>query len=90
MMIKVIEATRKPVSAGGAGRTPSEHLLREIDDWFAKEEATVTTSDKTGIEGSAGVARDRDLLASMPGSANPPDRADAPAEHTVEPTRRPG
>jgi hypothetical protein len=55
MMIKIVEETQKPVSDGGAGRAPSEALLREVDDWFAKEEATVTTSYKTGIEASAGI-----------------------------------
>jgi hypothetical protein len=54
MMIRVVEETAKPVSEGGAGKAPSEGLLQEILEWFAKEEATITTSAKTGVEGTAG------------------------------------
>jgi hypothetical protein len=55
MMIRVAEETAKPVSEGGANKAPSESLLQEINDWFAKEETTLTTSVKTGFEGSAGI-----------------------------------
>ena len=44
MMTLIVEETAKPVSEGGAGRVPSDSLLQEMDDWFAKEEATVTES----------------------------------------------
>src|SRR5207244_1346093 len=37
MMTRIVEETAKPVSEGGADKTPSEGLLQEIDDWFAKE-----------------------------------------------------
>ena len=55
MMIRVVEETGKPVSEGGAGRAPSEGLLREVETWFATEEATITEGRKTEIQASAGV-----------------------------------
>jgi hypothetical protein len=55
MMTRIVEETAKPMSEGGAGKTPSESLLQDIHDWFAKEETTLTTSVKTGVEGSAGI-----------------------------------
>ena len=55
MMIKVVEETAKPVGEGGANKAPSDSLLQEINDWFAKEETTLTSSVKTGLEGSVGI-----------------------------------
>ncbi|MGP0066443.1 MAG: hypothetical protein ACLQGP_23000 [Isosphaeraceae bacterium] len=55
MMIKVVEETAKPVSEGGSGKVPSEGLLQQINDWFDKEEAVITTSVKTGIDLEAGM-----------------------------------
>jgi hypothetical protein len=55
MMVKIVEETAKPVNGGGAGKTPSEGLLQEIHDWFATEETSHTTSEKTGVEASVGI-----------------------------------
>ena len=55
MMTRIVEETVKPVSEGGAGATPSESLLQDINDWFAKEETTLTTNVQTGVEASAGI-----------------------------------
>ena len=55
MMIRVVEETGKPVSEGGAGPAPSEGCSREVETWFAKEEATVTESRNTEIEARAGI-----------------------------------
>jgi hypothetical protein len=62
MMIRVVEETEKPVSEGGAGRAPSEDLLREVESWFAKEEATITEDRKTEIQAGAGVGPPGDSL----------------------------
>jgi hypothetical protein len=55
MMTLIAEATAKPVSEGGAGRAPSDNVLQEIIDWFAKEVVTLTESRNTGVEASAGI-----------------------------------
>jgi hypothetical protein len=55
MMTRIVEETAKPVSEGGAGQNPAESLLQEIYDWFAQEEKTHTTSEKAGVEVSAGM-----------------------------------
>jgi hypothetical protein len=55
MMALIVEETAKPVSEGGAGKAPSDGLLQEIVDWFAKEEVTLTVSRATGLDASAGV-----------------------------------
>ena len=55
MMIRVVEETTKAVEDGGAGKSPSDGLLREILHWFAKETATRTEGMKTGIEAAAGI-----------------------------------
>lgn len=62
MMIRVVEETGKPLPEGGAGRRPSEDLLREVQDWFAKEEATVTEGRKTEIQAAAGIGPSSDSL----------------------------
>ena len=55
MMIRIVEETGKPISEGGAGKPPSDGLLRAIEGWFAKETATRTEGVKTGIEAAAGI-----------------------------------
>ncbi len=62
MMIKVVEETGKPVSDGGVGLKPPQGLLREVETWFAKEEATVTESRKTEVQESAGIGPAADSL----------------------------
>ena len=62
MMIRVVEETGKPVSDGGAGRAPSDALLREVQTWFAKEEATVTESRNTEIKADAGIGPPGDSI----------------------------
>jgi hypothetical protein len=53
MMIRVTEETARRVSEGGAGKPPSETLLKQIYDWYAKVEKTNTTNVETGVGGSA-------------------------------------
>jgi hypothetical protein len=62
MMIRVVEETRKPVDEGGAGAPPSEGLLRDVETWFTREEATVTEGRKTEIQVGAGIGPPADSV----------------------------
>lgn len=62
MMVRIVEETGRPVSEGGAGHRPSEDLLGEVQDWFAKEEATVTEGRKTEMQAAAGIGPSSDSL----------------------------
>jgi len=54
MMAELAEATARPVTEGGAGKHPSDAILRDIWDWFSTEKETMARSVQTGAEAAAG------------------------------------
>jgi hypothetical protein len=56
MMIRLAEETEKPTGKdGGAGASPSNQLIEDIQRWFATEKRSVTKGTSTSVGGSAGV-----------------------------------
>ena len=62
MMAEIAEQTAAPVDAGGAGQQPPPERLREIWDWFASEQITLTQATDAGIEAQAGAGVKEDSL----------------------------
>ncbi len=55
MMTRIVEETRKPVDAGGAGKDLPESLLQSILNWFAEESTTRVEQVDTAVSAAAGI-----------------------------------
>ncbi len=62
MMAAVAERTARPIAEGGAGQPPTPARLRELQDWFATEQVSVTRERRTEGAVSAGAGFKDDSL----------------------------